>query len=113
MLPLLLLNFGICAALLFVLSKVAAASLPLAWKLVVALPIAIPLSAAGLMIWQPPNPSDGPDALWRYRPTGIKLNPAHPTARKLLLIWAVLGVVWLLALAEAGTHRLSHWFGGL
>ncbi len=81
--------------------------LPLSWRLVMALPLLLPLSGALLFVLAPPRRDEGTDALWRFRATGIKLNPAHPTAKKLFWLWGAVGVVWLAVLAVA----LRHHFG--
>ncbi len=106
-----LLNVAVAGGLLWVLTKLLAMSAPLAWRLVLALPLLLPLSGAALMLWDPPAEHDGSDALWVFRPNGIKLNFAHPTARKLLRAWAALGLCWLLALDEAVRHDFSRLLG--
>ena len=106
-----ILNVVVGGSLLWLLAQAATTQVSVTWRVVVALPMVLALSAVALLLWQPPSIRNGRDALWRYCPGGVELNPSHPTGRLVFRVWAALGVIWLATLDEAARHDFSWLLG--
>ena len=106
-----ILNVVVGGSLLWMLTQAATTHVPVIWRLIVGLPMVLALSAVVLLLWQPPSIRNGCNALWRYCPGGVELNPSHPTGRFVFRAWAALGVLWVAALGEAARHDFSWLLG--
>jgi hypothetical protein len=76
---------------------------PIAWQLIVGLPLAWPLTGALALIWFPKQPLPGETPFWwqpsPYSDRAGLPNPAHPIARCLWALWLAMASLWLAAYA--------------